>query len=39
MFEMELVLSVPKSTPVSMLRQRVGTACDELNIDWELELM
>jgi len=39
MFEMELVLSVPKSTPVSTLRQRVGAACDELNIDWELELL
>ena len=38
-FEMELVLSVPKSTPVSSLRQRVGAACDELNIDWELETM
>ncbi len=39
MFEMELVLSVPKTTPVSALRQRVGATCDELNIDWELELM
>jgi len=39
MFEMELVLSVPKSTPISALRQRVGATCDELNIDWELELM
>src|SRR3954468_10349289 len=39
MFEMELVLSVPNSTPLSALRQRVGATCDELNIDWELELM
>jgi glycine cleavage system transcriptional repressor len=38
-FEMELVLSVPKATPVSALRQRVGSVCDELNIDWELVLV
>jgi glycine cleavage system transcriptional repressor len=37
MFEMELVLSVPKATPVRALRQRIGAVCDELNIDWELE--
>lgn len=39
MFEMELVLSVPKTAPLSTLRERVAAACDELNIDWELELM
>ena len=37
MFEMELILSVPQATPVNQLRQIVGNACDELNIDWKLE--
>jgi glycine cleavage system transcriptional repressor len=37
MFEMELILSVPQSTPVNQLRQSVATACDELNIDWKLD--
>ena len=37
MFEMEFILAVPKSTPVSQLRQRLTSVCDELNIDWELE--
>lgn len=37
MFEMELILSVPKSAPVSQLRQNVSTVCDELNVDWTLE--
>jgi len=37
MFEMELILSVPHATPVSQLRQNVAKACDELNIDWNLE--
>ena len=36
LFEMELVVSVPKATPISQLRQRLGAVCDELNIDWEL---
>ena len=35
-FEMEAVLSAPKSTPVNQLRQRLGALCDEMNIDWEL---
>jgi glycine cleavage system transcriptional repressor len=37
MFEMELILSVPQSTPVNQLRQNVAKACDELNIDWKLD--
>lgn len=36
-FEIEADLSVPRSTPVSGLRQRLGAMCDELNIDWELK--
>jgi glycine cleavage system transcriptional repressor len=35
-FEMESVLSVPRSTPLSQLRQRLAAMCDEMNIDWEL---
>lgn len=37
MFEMELILSVPKSTPLSGLRQSVAKLCDELNVDWNLD--
>lgn len=39
MFEIELVMAVPKATPVSEMRQRLGRLCDDLNIDWELEAM
>jgi glycine cleavage system transcriptional repressor len=35
-FEVEAVLSVPRGTPVSQLRQKLGAAGDELNMDWEL---
>lgn len=35
-FEMEAVLAVPRTTPVNQLRQRLGAACDEMNMDWEL---
>ncbi len=37
MFEMEMIVTVPKATPVSELRQKVGGLCDDLNFDWELE--
>ena len=37
LFEMEMVLAVPRSTPLSQLRQRLGALCDELNFDWQLE--
>jgi glycine cleavage system transcriptional repressor len=37
MFEMELILSVPKTTSLKNLRQQVGSLCDELNVDWALE--
>jgi glycine cleavage system transcriptional repressor len=36
LFEMELVVAVPAGTPVAKLREAVGAACDELNIDWQL---
>ena len=39
MFDMDLVLSVPKTTAISELRQKLGALCDDLNIDWELETM
>lgn len=35
-FEIELVMSVPRPVPVAQLRQRLGALCDELNLDWEL---
>ena len=35
-FEVEAVLSVPRATPVSQLRQKLGALGDELNMDWEL---
>lgn len=37
MFEIELILSVPRTTPLKRLRQQVGSLCDELNVDWTLE--
>jgi len=37
MFDMELVLAVPKTTSLSQLRQNVAKLCDELNVDWNLE--
>ncbi|MGB7158438.1 MAG: ACT domain-containing protein [Tepidisphaeraceae bacterium] len=36
-FEMELVVAVPRSAPLSKLRDQLGKLCDELNIDWQLE--
>ena len=35
-FEMELVMSVPRQTPLPKLRENLGKLCDELNIDWQL---
>ena len=37
MFEVEAILSVPRTTPLSGLRQKLGVACDELNVDWDLK--
>ncbi len=36
LFAMELILSVPASTKVAELRERLGEVCDDLNIDWRL---
>lgn len=36
-FEMELIVSVPRSAALSKLREQLGRLCDELNIDWQLE--
>ena len=36
-FEMELVVAVPRTAPLSKLRDRLGALCDEMNIDWQLE--
>jgi glycine cleavage system transcriptional repressor len=36
MFELEAVLSVPRATQLSGLRQKLGAACDEINMDWDL---
>lgn len=36
-FEMESILSVPRATQLSQLRQRLGALCDEMNMDWELK--
>jgi glycine cleavage system transcriptional repressor len=36
MFEMELVLSVPRQSPLAQVRQRLAGLCDELNVDWQL---
>ena len=37
LFEMELVLAVPKTTSLSQLRTDLASVCDQLNIDWTLE--
>jgi glycine cleavage system transcriptional repressor len=34
-FEMELVVAVPRSAPLAKLREQLGKLCDELNIDWQ----
>jgi len=36
MFELEAVLSVPRGTQLTQLRQKLGAACDEINMDWDL---
>jgi glycine cleavage system transcriptional repressor len=36
MFEMELLMAVPRQTPIGKLRDDLGRLCDELNIDWQL---
>ena len=36
MFELEALLSVPRTTSLSGLRKKLGAACDEVNMDWDL---
>ena len=36
MFELDAVLSVPRTTQLSQLRQRLAANCDEVNMDWDL---
>jgi len=36
MFELEAVLSVPRTTQLSQLRLKLASACDEVNMDWDL---
>ena len=36
LFEMELDVSVPATTPVAALREALSRLCDEMNIDWQL---
>jgi glycine cleavage system transcriptional repressor len=36
MFEMELLMAVPKGTAIGKLREELGKVCDELNIDYQL---
>lgn len=36
MFELELLMAVPRQTPIGKLRDDLGRLCDELNIDWQL---
>jgi len=35
-FELELLLSVPRDTPIIRLREYLDTICQELSIQWEL---
>lgn len=39
MFEMELILSIPRETALVQVRRKLGQLCDELNIDWDLSAM
>ena len=36
LFSMQLVVSVPATTPVAQVRDELGKLCDELNIDWSV---
>ena len=37
MFEMEIIISVPRSTSIAKLKEQIAGTCGELNIDFELE--
>lgn len=36
LFEMELILAVPRGAAIRQLREKLGVVCDEMNVDWEL---
>ncbi len=36
LFEMDMVVSVPASTPVARVREGLARLCDDLNMDWQL---
>jgi glycine cleavage system regulatory protein len=36
---MELVVSVPRATPVGELRAALARLCDDLNLDWQLSAL
>jgi glycine cleavage system transcriptional repressor len=38
-FVLELLLSVPKETPITMLRDYLSHLCQQMHINWELEAM
>ncbi len=38
-FEIEMTISVPGALPLSSLREKLASLCDELNIDWRLSAM
>ena len=39
MFEMEIIISIPRSTAIAKLKEQIAATCGELNIDFELERM
>jgi glycine cleavage system transcriptional repressor len=39
MFEMELVMAVPRTTAIGKLRDELERLCNELNIDWQLTVV
>jgi len=36
LFEMEMLLSVPRTTPISKFREELAKLAEEINVDWEL---
>ncbi len=37
LFEMELVMAVPKRSPIAQVRQKLSALCDDMNVDWDLQ--
>lgn len=38
-FEMDVAISVPSELPLSQLRQKLETLCDEMNVNWQISSM